>query len=271
MIEEKIYNISVDKIDISSFNVRKTNPLKDLDELALSIKSLGLLHPVVLLGSFGKPPYKLIAGQRRFLAHKQILKSKTIKSVFTGKIDKNEAMLRSLVENVQRLDLNHADASKVVTQIYKKYDKDERKVQKVTGLSLRKVRDYINIQEQASDKMLEVLKNGKVTIADVKRALKAARGKIKKAEALLDLMQGYKLTRHQKKRIVSVGQNSPNANARSIFEEALQPSIEESIIVSLPEEVRKGLVFASKKLSMDPEEIASEALHDWLLEQGFIK
>jgi ParB-like chromosome segregation protein Spo0J len=60
--------IAMTDIVISKDNVRHSDPEKDLDELAASIKRLGLLQPVVLRGTYGgKTPYQLIGGQRRYL------------------------------------------------------------------------------------------------------------------------------------------------------------------------------------------------------------
>ncbi len=135
-----IYEIPLGEIQVSDDNVRHHDPTKDLDELAASIKRHGLLQPVVLNGVYGKPPYELITGQRRFLAHEQILKWPTIRAVFTGNLSESESVVRSLVENLQRVQLGYEDTSKAVTYLYKEYSGDERRVHKETGLSLRKVR-----------------------------------------------------------------------------------------------------------------------------------
>ena len=103
MTDDKIYKIALGDIEISDQNVRLTRQTKDLDELAASIKRHGLLQPVVLIGDYGEPPYELISGQRRFSAHER-LKKKTIKAVFAGELSKEQAILHSLVENVQRVD-----------------------------------------------------------------------------------------------------------------------------------------------------------------------
>ena len=198
MGDDQIYEIKLSDIEISDQSVRLTHQTKDLDELAASIKKHGLLQPVVLIGDYGEPPYKLIAGQRKYFAHERLNK-KTIRSVFTGELSKQQALLRSLVENVHRVALNHTDTAKAITDLYREFNKDERKVQKETGLSLRKVRDYIDIEAQASPKMKRKLRDKKVSPADVKRALGAAQGHIKKAEELLELMEEYPLTRYSPK------------------------------------------------------------------------
>src|SRR5947209_4069357 len=123
----QIFDIEIKDIEVSAENVRVHSAFRDLDELAASIKKLGLLQPIVLLGTHGSPPYKVISGQRRLLAHEK-LKAKTIRAVFAGDLDKTEATVRSLVENMQRVDPDYADTAKAVTYLYNKFGKDERKV-----------------------------------------------------------------------------------------------------------------------------------------------
>ena len=269
MSYDRIYEIDIQTIEISKLNVRHSNPLKDIDELAASIKKHGLLQPVVLLGSHDNPPYSLIAGQRRFLAH-QILKKKTIRAVFADSLSDQQAKLRSLVENLQRVELNHADIAEAITSLYEEFSSDDRKVAKETGLTLRKVRDYIKIEAQASDKMKNKLRENKVQPSDVKRALKAAQGNIRKAEELIDLMEEYPLTKHQKKRVIEYGESHVRASASKILEEAMRPRVEQSIMVSLPEDIRKALEKATKEFSQEPEEIVTDVLKKWLVVQGFI-
>lgn len=267
---EQVHDIDLKDIDISVLNVRESQPKKDIDELAASIKKHGLLQPVVLRGNLEDgPPFELIAGQRRYHAHDK-LKKKSIKAVFTGPINDRDATVLSLIENLQAVKLNNADTARAVTKLYEDLGKDEKKVQKETGLSIRRIRDYLTVQSQASPAILEKLKDKEVSIADVKRVLRAAQGNLDKAEKLLELMGKHKLTRHQKRRIEEFGEEHPKASAKKIIEEAQRPRIEQSIMVSLPEAVRAGLESATIDLSRDAEDIVADALETWLVEQGFI-
>jgi ParB family chromosome partitioning protein len=110
MSPEQIYNIKIKEIRIARTNVRQTEKDKELDELKASIKKHGLLQPVILLGTFDNPPYSLIVGQRRFLAHQELGKE-TIRARFAGKLTDVQQTIRSLVENMVRVELNHADAA----------------------------------------------------------------------------------------------------------------------------------------------------------------
>jgi ParB family chromosome partitioning protein len=269
---EKIYEIPLTDIEISTKNVRR-NPdsaKKDLDELAASIKRHGLLQPVVLIGEYGNPPYELISGQRRYLAHER-LRRRNIRAVFAAKkLNRPETIIRSLVENLQRVELEYADTARAVTYLYRQLG-DEKKVEEATGLSLRKIREFIEIEERATPKMKRLMEQG-VKPTDVKRAIRAAQDNLKKAEELLELMAKHQneLTTDQKRRIVSYGGSNKNASARIIFEEATKPQIEQKIIVTLPEIIRVGLNKATKSLEMDPAELAAKVLSDWLEAQGFI-
>lgn len=264
-----IYDIPLAEIQVSDDNVRHHEVTKDLDELAASIKRHGLLQPVVLNGKYGTPPYELITGQRRFLAHHQILKWATIRAVFAGKLTETDAVVRSLVENLQRVQLGYDDTARAVTYLYKEYDGDERRVQKETGLSLRKVRDYILIEARATPKMKSLLKTGKISPADVKRAIRAAQDNLKKAEELVELIIKYKPTTHQKARLVMYGENDKGASAERIVREAMKPHVEQNLIISLPDELRTALAKATSSLSMEPGELAAKVLSDWLRSEGF--
>lgn len=269
MNTETIYNIAIKDIQISPQNVRLHDADKEIDELAASIKELGLLQPIVLLGKYGKAPYELISGQRRFLAHNKLGRS-DIRCVFAGNLTKTDVILRSLVENMQRVDLNYVDTAKAITELYKTFGNDEKRVQKETGLSLRKIRDYILVEAQATTKMKLLLSKKKVSHSDVKRALQAAQGNLKKAERILDLVIQKNPTLHQKKRIVQYSQKHVNASADKIVEDAMQPHLEEQLLVTLSQTMRDALDRAIKSLKMEPEELAAKALTDWLESQGFL-
>ena len=267
---DEIRDIPIDDVTVSDWNVRHSEPGKNLEELAASISRHGLLQPVVLLGEYGNPPYELIVGQRRFLAHKDILRKKKIRAVFAGKLNRVQASIRSLVENMTRTDLNHVDAAKAITYLYRQLGRDEHKVKAETGFSLKRIRQYVDIEERASRKMKEKLRSKKVTPVDVQRVLRAASGDIDKADRLLEKMERQKFTPYQKKRMVEYGEEHPHANDDKIIEEAQRPVVERTILVKLSDKARAGLEKAAQKLAMSPDEVAAQAVEDWLSRKGFI-
>jgi ParB family chromosome partitioning protein len=266
-IASQIYDIPLKDIKIGDHNVRLSNPKKDLDQLAASIAQHGLLQPIVLEGEHGNPPYQLISGQRRFLAH-EMLNFKTIRAIFVGKLDRTQAIIRSLVENLQRTDLEFRDTAKAITELYRELG-SENAVRDATGLSIRRIREHLMIEARATPKMKQYLAEHRVTPADVKRSLLAAQDDIAKAERLLDLIVEFQPNSHQKRRIVTYGNLSPGAKAEEIFENAVKPHVEQKLVIALTENVRSALSKATKSLEVEAAELAERIIVEWLEREGF--
>jgi len=267
---EKIHEIKLSEIQVSHENVRHEQTDKELDDLANSIKKHGLLQPVVLRGRFEDgPPYELIIGQRRFRAHEKLGNAK-IRALFAGPLNDTQAMLRSLVENMHRVELTYADAADAVTALYKKFGRNERKVHTETGMSLKKVRQYIYIGERASEETKQKLRSGEVSPVNAQRALLAAAGDTEKADQLLRFVKEHELTSYETKRMVEYGTEHPDAPPEKVIKEARKPKLEQSIIVNVPKEVRNALTKAAEKYNLSDEEVASRALKEWLSDKGFM-
>ena len=128
MTTPQIRLIPLSDIEVDAQNVRHSAADTDLQELADSIKRHGLLQPIVLRGEFGHPPYKVIIGQRRFLAHRKIPKATEIQATFADHWTDAEAAVRSLAENMCRTELSYADAADAITHLFKQFGRDAKKV-----------------------------------------------------------------------------------------------------------------------------------------------
>ncbi|MCW3102699.1 MAG: ParB/RepB/Spo0J family partition protein [Bacteroidetes bacterium] len=266
VIEIRISDIKLDGANVRS-DLNSPNSQEGLQELADNIKINGLLQPIVLRGVQGAPPYDVIVGQRRFLAHK-ILKHKTIKAIFSGNVSDIEAILLSLSENMCRQEMRFDDISSAITKLYTKFGKDERKVKEHTGFSIRTIRTYVKIEEQATPKIKKLLSAGKVSMYDAKRVVDASFGDSKKADVLIDAIA--KLSNYEKKRLVESGSRNPKANASEILKEAKQPKLEETVILNLPRKVHKALVKAAASLSVEVEELTINTIVNWLKTNDFL-
>jgi ParB family chromosome partitioning protein len=259
----KIEPIEISKIEVSDFNVRKRGVKQDIDELADSIKAIGLIQPVEVMKRPREDRFDLIIGQRRYLAYKK-LGRKTIPAKVIDRLNRNDAVIRSLIENVHRVEVNHADAASATTEIYKRYGKKIEEVRSVTGLSARRIRQYVEIEEQASEKAKQMLKAGSVEPADVQRVIRAAQDDIAKADEMLEMMKEYQLDKHQKGRLVEYGEDHPRWSAKKIIQEAIKARVEKSVVVPLSPRLRDGLQKAVDACRRTPDEITAEALEHWL-------
>ena len=146
----EVREIELDSIKVSQFNVRKNlnagHEDASIDDLAASISERGLLHPVVVRTT-SNGHYELIVGQRRFLACDR-LGMTTISATVRDDLDDTEATIVSLVENVQRADMNPMDKAKAFVAILSRYGNHKRVAREI-GVSVATIRKYAKLLKLA--------------------------------------------------------------------------------------------------------------------------
>lgn len=100
--------IQIDRIELNPFQPRSKIDQESLEELATSIKGLGIIVPITVR-EINENKYQLITGERRFRAAK-IAGLKKIPAFIRSANDQNMLEM-ALVENIQREDLNAMDVS----------------------------------------------------------------------------------------------------------------------------------------------------------------
>ena len=138
-----------------------------IKELAESIEKNGLLQPIVVR-PMEKGKYQIIAGERRYRAFKK-LGRKVIPAIVRDYEDEEVDKLQ-LVENVQREDLNPYDEAIAYLKLKEKYGLKQDDIAKAVGKS----RPYISNMTRLlslEDEILEMLKNGEITVSHAKLIL----------------------------------------------------------------------------------------------------
>lgn len=113
--EDAVSEIEMKLIDTNSAQPRKNFDKEKLEELAQSIKEIGLLQPV-LLEKRGER-YSIVAGERRFRAAMLAGLSKIPALIKT--YSAAERMEAALVENIQREDLNPIEEANAIYTLMK--------------------------------------------------------------------------------------------------------------------------------------------------------
>jgi ParB family chromosome partitioning protein len=111
VLEKKVeanLNISVDSIDANPFQPRTTFDQQSLDELAASVKKLGIVQPLTVREA-DNGRYQLIAGERRLRAAK--LAGLTHVPAYVRTADDQAMLELALVENIQREDLDAVEVA----------------------------------------------------------------------------------------------------------------------------------------------------------------
>lgn len=258
----KFEYLPLDKIDISISNVRKTNLKEGIDELANSIKEIGVQQPIVV--STKGERYELIIGQRRYLACKKIGK-KEIPALVAVIKNKTEATIVSFSENIHRLDLEYRDKMQVAIELKSKLG-SVNKVAEHLGVSPQTVKNYIGyaavpelIKNMVDKGKLSASTATRITknIPDEKQALKIAE-KIKEIPRSED-----------RRKIIDIAKENPKKAPGEIVKIAKSQNFGK-VTIDLTPRVANALSQACHKYKSDPEDITSEALEEWLNKRGFL-
>ena len=141
----------VQEIEISKIRPNARQPRRDFDaasisELAGSIRSAGLLQPVILRPITGsRDQYELIAGERRLRACKSLDWTK-IPAIVTNATDQ-DAGVWALIENVHRSDLNPMDRALSLKQLAAEFRLTHESLAEQVGLDRSSVTNLLRLAE----------------------------------------------------------------------------------------------------------------------------
>lgn len=143
---------------VSNKNVRKTLSDQEeettLENLANDIRANGLINPLsVRLGEDGK--YEIYAGQRRYLALRQLKREKAVCKV--EELDDNKAELISLSENLQRNKMTQADKCEIFYKLYLMNNQNVNEVAKKVSYANYTIKDYITVKENLAQELFKNL------------------------------------------------------------------------------------------------------------------
>lgn len=151
----QLSDISLTKIQAGKYQPRRVFDELELQELADSIRHNGVIQPVVLR-KIAPERYELIAGERRFRAS-QIAGLESIPAIIREFSDE-EALAVSLIENIQRKDLNVVEEAQGYRRLIDEFGLTHEALAQVTGKSRSNISNtlrLLNLTTQILDMLLE--------------------------------------------------------------------------------------------------------------------
>ena len=127
--------VAIKDIKRNKFQPRKFFNKESLEELSNSIKSRGVIQPIVVRpdkSSEGK--YEIIAGERRWLAS-QNAGLNEVPVVILKNVDDVKSLEFAIVENVQRQDLNSIEEARGYKKLVDEFNYNQEKLSKFVGKS----------------------------------------------------------------------------------------------------------------------------------------
>ncbi len=138
---------SINDIEISKIQANPNQPRREFDpqalqELADSIRTIGLVQPITLR-DMGDGSYIIIAGERRWRAS-QMVGLRSIPA-YIRTVDDENMMEMALVENIQRENLNPMEIALAYQHLLEQYDMTQERLSERVGKSRSTVTNFLRL------------------------------------------------------------------------------------------------------------------------------
>lgn len=154
--DSSVKKISLNKIKPNSEQPRKIFNQEKIEELASSIKEHGIIQPLVLKKEDDN--YIIIAGERRWRAAKY-LKLKEVPAVIM-EISDMELLQVSLIENIQREDLNPIEEALAYDKLINQFNLTQEELSEKVGKSRPSIANslrLLNLDKRVSEYIIQGL------------------------------------------------------------------------------------------------------------------
>lgn len=155
---ETIAEIDIKLIDPNKNQPRKTFDATSLKELAESIKQHGIISPIVVNDQGGR--YMIIAGERRFRA--SIIAGLRTVPVIIKNYTARQIKEVSIIENLQREDLNPIEAARAIKELMEEYNFTQETVADRIGKSRPAIANTLRLLS-LSPEVISLIEKNKLT------------------------------------------------------------------------------------------------------------
>ncbi len=143
-----INSLPIDLLGPGKYQPRTDFNAETLQELADSIAAQGLIQPIVVRLQ-GNNNYEILAGERRWRAA-QLAGMQDV-PVVVNDVDDRAAMAISLVENIQREDLNAIDESEALQRLIEEFELTHQQAADAVGRSRVAVSNILRLLDLSDD------------------------------------------------------------------------------------------------------------------------
>jgi ParB family chromosome partitioning protein len=200
-----VEELPLSKIRPNPYQPRKHFDSESLAELAESIKTHGLLQPIVVKEDLDG--YILIAGERRLRASK-LAKLKTIKAIIVSVSDE-QMRQHALIENIQRDELNAIDLAQAYQELIEIHELTHEQLSSTVHKSRTQITNTLRLL-QLGDKGRKALVEGKISAGHAKIVV----GLEEKEQALIiDSIIGQKLSVRDAEQMVKKIKNTDTSSS----------------------------------------------------------
>lgn len=138
---------SINEIELSKIQANPDQPRRmfdeeALDELAISIKEIGVIQPITLR-QVANDSYQIIAGERRYRA--SILAGLETIPAYIRTVEDETVMEMALIENIQREDLNSIEIALAYQNLIETYNLTQEQLSDRIGKKRTTIANYLRL------------------------------------------------------------------------------------------------------------------------------
>lgn len=145
--KEALQNLAIDRLQPGKYQPRTRMDQESLADLAESIKSQGIMQPI-LVRALAAGNYEIIAGERRWRAAR--LAGLTEVPVLVREVPDEAALAMSLIENIQRENLNPLEEAAGIQRLINEFDMTHQLAAEAVGRSRSAVSNLLRLLNLAA-------------------------------------------------------------------------------------------------------------------------
>lgn len=153
--ENGIYFLDINSISPNSKQPRKSFDEEKIEELAKSVEVHGILQPIMVRKT--EKGFEIVAGERRWRAARKAGLKKV--PAILRNLTEQENMLISIIENMQREDLNPMEEAEAFSQMVITYGLTQEQISKSVGKSRPYITNLLRLLK-LPDEIQELVTNG---------------------------------------------------------------------------------------------------------------
>ncbi|MFH1612129.1 MAG: ParB/RepB/Spo0J family partition protein [bacterium] len=163
----EVMEIEIEKIFPNPLQPRTEFSQEKLKELANSIKEKGIIQPIIVKPK-DQGTFEIIAGERRFRATKSLGIKKI--PVLVKHVQQEEALEISLIENIQREELNLIDEAEAYKTLMEKFGLTQEKMAEKVGKDRASVANILRLLKLPQE-IKKYLAKGKISFGHARALL----------------------------------------------------------------------------------------------------
>lgn len=237
-------SILISKIKPNPNQPRKNFEDKSLKQLAQSIEEKGLISPITVKQVDSK--YIIVAGERRYRAHKLLNKKRILAYVIDAESNK-DIMYMALIENIQREDLNPIEEAKGYKYLQDNLESSITEIAKTVGKSRPAVSNALRLLKLPNEIQDSILK-GEINAGQARAILqnKTSQGMIQLWKKLLTEKISVRKTESL------VAKNKKISPQLHDMQSSLSRLIGEKVLIMQNSKTKKGFI----KISFDKKTVS---------------